>query len=241
MENEPTILYENKNLSVLDKPAGLMVHPDGSNESRFLTDWVMEKYPETEKIGESLKLRSGEKVKRPGIVHRLDKETSGVLLIARTEEGFYSLKEQFKNREVKKTYHAFVYGYVKKERDRIERPIGKSSKDFRLWSAQRGARGKLREASTDYSVAQRSDEVSFLNISPLTGRTHQIRVHMKAINHPIVCDTLYAPKRESLLGFNRLALHASEISFKDTEGKEHFIRAPFPEDFNFAIEVFKTR
>lgn len=241
MEREPTILYENKDLAVLDKPSGLMVHPDGSNDGYFLTDWILEKYPETEKVGESMKLRSGEEIMRPGIIHRLDRETSGVLLIARTKKGHAHLKDLFKNRKIKKIYHAFVYGSVKKDHDRIERPIGKSSKNFRLWSAQRGAKGKLREAVTDYRVIERTEEVSFLEVVPLTGRTHQIRVHMKAVNHPIVCDALYAPKRESLLGFKRVALHASEIHFVDAEGKSHSVRSPFPEDFSSALETLKEK
>ncbi len=237
MKKNPEILYDDGDIIAVNKPAGFMVYPDGFNGGPYLTDWIIEKYPETKKVGETERLRSGEEIARPGIVHRLDKNTSGVLLIARTEKAYNHLKLLFKNREVEKTYHAFVYGVVKKDKGRIDRPIGKSAKNFRLWSAQRGARGKLREAVTDYRVLWRGEDGSFLQVSPLTGRTHQIRVHMKAINHSIVCDPLYAPKRESLFGFERVALHASNIMFKNQAGEDAFIRAPFPIDFRKAFDT----
>ena len=231
------ILYEDEDFMVIDKPFDTVVHPsEHRKEGFFVTSWINEKYPEIKNVGESIKLKSGEEILRPGIVHRLDRDTSGVLLVAKTDETFDYLKSLFKNKKVKKTYLAFVYGSVQKEKDRINRPIGKSAKDFRLWSAQRGAKGKIREAITEYQVVGRNKDVSFLKIFPLTGRTHQIRVHFKAINHPIVSDSLYAPKRESVLGFKRTALHASSIEFKNLKGEKLLIKAPLPNDFVSALD-----
>jgi 23S rRNA pseudouridine1911/1915/1917 synthase len=233
-----SVLFENKHYIVINKPAGLVVHFDGKTKEPNVTDWVLEQYPETANVGEPLTLSSGEVIARPGIVHRIDRETSGALVIARTQEAFEYLKERFQSREVDKTYHAFVYGTVKKDSDTIDRPIGRSRKDFRMWSAQRFARGELREAITDYRVLARGESgeaVTFIEAKPHTGRTHQIRVHLKAINHPVVCDKLYAPKREPLLGFERLALHARSIQFEGIDGETVSVTAPYPADFEAAV------
>ncbi len=237
MKKEIKIIHDDEEIVAVNKPSGMMVHPDGFDTGPFLTDWIIENFPEIENVGEPVTTRTGSEVKRPGIVHRLDKDTSGLILVAKTDMSFHYLKSLFKNKQIDKTYHAFVYGSFKKDKGRIDRPIGKSSKNFRLWSAQRGAKGKLRNAITEYEVLGRYEDVSFLQIHPLTGRTHQIRVHMKAVNTPVVCDPLYAPKRDPLLGFKRTALHASKINFKNMNGKELFIRAPFPEDFKNAFDI----
>ncbi len=235
------VLFENKNYIIINKPAGLVVHYDGKTKEPNVTDWVLKNYPDIAGVGEPLKLSSGETIDRPGIVHRIDRDTSGTLVIARTQESFLHLKAHFQERDVKKTYNAFVYGVVKKDDDIINRPIGRSRKDFRLWSAQRLARGELREAITDYVVLNRGKDVTFIETKPHTGRTHQIRVHFKAINHPVVCDKLYAPKREPMLGFSRLALHARSIEFKDIDGSIVTAIAPYPEDFAKAIKLIEKQ
>ena len=232
--SEISVLYEDSHLLAVNKPSGLMVHGDARTSEPTLTDWLLEKYPKIASVGEPMTLQDGTKIERPGIVHRLDKETSGVLLVAKTPEAFAHLKKQFQDRKTSKTYHAFVYGVVKEDRGVINRPIGKSKNDPRLWSAQRGARGTMRDAVTEYRVLRRGTDASYLEIFPKTGRTHQIRVHLKAVNHPVVCDRLYAPKREPLLGFNRLALHALRLSFTDVDGTERTVEAPLPEDFLWA-------
>ncbi|MCK4387107.1 MAG: RNA pseudouridine synthase, partial [Candidatus Pacebacteria bacterium] len=201
-----------------------------------LCDWILENYPETENVGEPLILQDGTEIKRPGIVHRLDKETSGVLIIAKNQKAFLCLKKQFQNREIKKIYNTFVWGLVKNDEGVIDRPIGKSKKDFRLWSAQRGARGLMREAVTEYKVLRKTEAFSFLEINLKTGRTHQIRVHLKAVNHPVVGDKLYAPKREYVLGFKRLALHAKSIEFVLPNGEKIKTEAPLPQDFQDALD-----
>jgi 23S rRNA pseudouridine1911/1915/1917 synthase len=236
------ILYEDKDVVVINKPAGLVVHPDGRTEEPTLVDWILEKYPDVKEVGEPWKSPKGEMIYRPGIVHRLDRETSGVLIVAKNQDAFMVLKAQFQERDIKKVYHAFVYGEIKEDEGVVNRPIGKSNKDFRMWSAQRGARGELREAITEYKVLKRTETgnirkgFSYVELQPKTGRTHQIRVHLKAINHPVICDTLYAPKMEPALGFTRLALHAKSIEFaRPYNGMLMTIEAPLPEDFERAL------
>ena len=229
------ILYEDKDYVAVNKPAGLIVHPDGKREARTLTDWILEKYPETRDVGEPIQTADGALIHRPGIVHRLDKDTSGVVVVAKNAAAHAHLKSQFQNREVEKKYHAFVYGELKDDEGTIDRPIGRSKNDFRLWSAQRGARGVMRDAETRYTVLARGGGYSFVEVIPKTGRTHQIRVHFKAIHYPIVCDSLYAPKRPCALGFSRLALHSSELRFTALGGKKVTVEAPFPADFEAAV------
>jgi 23S rRNA pseudouridine1911/1915/1917 synthase len=236
------ILYEDKDIVVINKPSGLVVHSDGKTKESTVADWVLENYPDTGDVGESMILSSGEEIKRPGIVHRLDRETSGVLIITKNQEAFLNFKKQFQSREIKKIYKAFVHGSFKEEKGVIDRPIGKSKKDFRMWSAQRGARGLMREALTEYKVldsfkdrSSSEEGYSFVEVYPKTGRTHQIRVHFKAINHQIVCDKLYAPKRGCSLGFERLALHAYSIEFTNLENKKVVVIAELPADFLKAL------
>jgi len=223
-------LYEDDDYVVAEKPSGLMVHPDGRNNGPFLTDWFVEHYPKSVGVGEDTKIVSGKDIKKPGVVHRLDADTSGVIVLARNQEAFLHLKNQFQNREVQKTYIAFVYGGLSEDKGVIDRPIGKSAKNFRLRSAQRGARGKLRDALTKYIVLKRLKDMTFVEVHPQTGRTHQIRVHFKSIHHPVVCDPLYAPKMDCM-GFSRLALHAKSIRFKGLGGKKIFVESQIPNEF----------
>lgn len=227
------ILYEDSDIMAINKPAGLVVHSDGRTKEVSVSDWLVSKHPETKDVGEPL----GE-IERPGVVHRIDRETSGVLLLAKTNKGHAYLKGQFQNREVEKIYHAFVYGVMKKEEVLVDTPIGRSRGDFRRWSIDKGARGEMREALTKFKVLSRyeSKDTTLVEASPKTGRTHQIRVHLASIHHPVICDKLYASKKECLLGFKRLALHAREITFKNTEGERVIVEAPYPEDFQRALD-----
>ncbi len=228
------ILYEDEDIVAINKPSGLVAHSDGRTEESSVAEWFAEKYPEAKNVGEKLG-----KIERPGIVHRIDRETSGALLLAKTQKGFEHLKKQFQNREIEKTYHAFVHGYVKEERGTISLPIGRSASDFRKWSAGRGARGEKREAVTYFEVLKRDPEKawSLIEAKPKTGRTHQIRVHFLAIHHPVVGDSLYAPSKPLVLGFNRLALHARKIVFQNIKGKKTAIKAPYPDDFKKALDM----
>jgi 23S rRNA pseudouridine1911/1915/1917 synthase len=190
-------------------------------------------------IGERA-LYNGKEIARPGIVHRLDRETSGVIILAKTQESFLNLKRQFQNREIMKIYNTFVYGDLNPpaggKSGVINLPIGRSKNDFRQWSAERGARGELREAITNYSIVKGNKDFTFVEVNPRTGRTHQIRVHFKAISHPVVCDKLYAPKRKCGLGFTRLALHARSLTFRLQSGETITVEADLTEDFIKALQ-----
>ncbi len=237
---EITILYEDDDCLVVNKPAGLMVHSDGRSKGPFLTDWINDKYPEAREVGDPMTDEEGKAVDRGGIVHRLDRETSGAIIVAKTATGHAHLKKQFQDRTIKKKYLAFVWGDIEEKFGLISRPIGRSTSDFRKYSAQRGAKGLLRPAETYWTkkgVGVPKDEeghigkITYIEVEPKTGRTHQIRVHMNAFHHPVVADKLYAPKRPLILGFKRLALHSSSIEFVTIPGKKMAVMAPLPEDF----------
>jgi 23S rRNA pseudouridine1911/1915/1917 synthase len=237
------IIYEDSDIIALDKPSGLVVHPDGRTEEESASAWFSVAYPESREVGESIKIkattfRPEATIERPGVVHRIDRDTSGVLLLAKTVKGFEVLKEQFQNREIKKIYHLFIYGVLKDDHGTINLPIGRSASNFRKRSAQRGAKGDKREAITHFQTLKYSSDksVSFMEARPETGRTHQIRVHFQALHHPVVCDRLYALRKPCLLGFNRLALHARSITFQDVNGGQHSVLAKYPEDFQRAID-----
>ncbi|MCX6786263.1 MAG: RluA family pseudouridine synthase [Candidatus Kaiserbacteria bacterium] len=173
-----------------------------------------------------------------GYVHRLDRDTSGVLIFAKNQKAYNFLRKAFHDREVKKTYLAFVYGVPKEKKGIIDFDIGRSRKDFRLRSAQPKAKGRLRDALTHYEVIGEIPDYALLKVRPETGRTHQIRVHLKAINHPIICDPLYAPKHTPALGITRLGLHASEIDLPLPPGTRVHITAPAPTDLSSAFAKF---
>lgn len=234
------ILYRDKDLLVFNKPAGLITHPDGRTDEPSLSEWLAKKFPETIGVGEPFE-RDGIVIQKPGIVHRLDRETSGAIVVARNQKSFLNLKEQFQNREVRKFYHTFVWGELKNDEGKIDRPIGRNAKDARLWSAQRGAKGAMREALTLYRVLWRGRGISFVETEPKTGRTHQIRVHFKAINYPVICDKLYSPNRGCVLGFGRTALHSRKIEFKNLAGEIVSVEAPYPADFKKAMKELKIR
>ncbi|MFA6251304.1 MAG: RluA family pseudouridine synthase [Candidatus Paceibacterota bacterium] len=256
------ILYEDKNILVIDKPAGISVHGDGKTKEETISDWVLSNYPSIKNVGEPIKLKIKNeelRINRPGIVHRLDKETSGILIIAKNQKTFLFLKEQFMNHKVKKVYRAFVYGYVSDPkaslltggRGVINVPIGRSSKDIRAYTAGRGARAPLREAVTEYIILNKftdsSDEnekkkiehqYSYIEAYPKTGRTHQIRVHMRYINHPVVSDPIYRGIKEKSLGMKRLALHAYSATFTLPNGKVKTVESPLPADFKKVLKTF---
>jgi 23S rRNA pseudouridine1911/1915/1917 synthase len=235
------VLYEDDNIVAVDKPSGVMTHPDGRSEAGVVetaSDWFAAHYPASAEVGETQRLQDGTELRRPGIVHRLDRETSGILVFAKTPDAHAFLKEAFQNREVKKTYLAFVYGVPKEEKGIIEFAIGRSRKDFRLRSAQPKAKGLMREAVTRYQVIGDIGTHALLKAMPETGRTHQIRVHLKAIHHPVVCDPLYAPKRPCDLGFSRLGLHAYQLDIPLQSGERKLVTCLPPADLASAIKKF---
>lgn len=224
------ILYEDGDIVAVAKPAGLITHSDGRTKEETAEDWFKEKYEEG---------LASPKPGGGGYVHRLDRDTSGVLVFAKNAAAYEFLRKSFHDREVKKTYLALVYGVLKEKKGVIDFDIGRSRKDFRLRSAQPKAKGRLRDALTRYEVVGKYGEYSLLKINPETGRTHQIRVHLKAIHHPIICDSLYAPNHKPALGISRLGLHAYSLDLPLPSGGRTLITAPIPEDLAGAIQSFK--
>lgn len=235
---ELPIVYEDERIVAIDKPSGIMSHGDGRNDEETVSDWFAKRYPDSKQVGETQRLPDGTELARPGIVHRLDRETSGVLVLAKTDAAHAFLKDAFQQRHAHKTYLAFVYGILKEPRGSIEFSIGRSRKDFRLRSAQPKAKGTLREALTRYEVIGETNTHALLKVMPETGRTHQIRVHLKAIHHPVVGDPLYAPGRPFDLGFKRLGLHAHTLILPQPEGEPLKISAPLPPELAAAAERF---
>jgi 23S rRNA pseudouridine1911/1915/1917 synthase len=235
MQN-PDIIYEDNHILALCKPAGVSVHGDGRTEGHTVADWILDHYPELKNIGEPLKIQNAEfrmqnPIPRPGIVHRLDKETSGVLLITKNQESHIFVKKQFQDRLVEKKYYAIVYGTPKKKEGDIDAGIARHTKDFRKKViTEEKHRGEARGALTKYKALAESNGYSFLQVMPKTGRTHQIRVHLKSIGHPVVCDRLYASARTCPKEIGRLALHASSITFTHPNGSFMCIEAPLPAD-----------
>lgn len=237
---ELPIIYEDDDIVVIDKPSGIMTHGDGRNEAETVSDWFAKTYPESKGVGETQRLPDGTELARPGVVHRLDRETSGVLVLAKTAEAHEALKTAFRDRDAKKAYLAFVYGVPKEKKGTIDFSIGRSRQDFRLRSAQPKAKGTLRDALTKYVVlgATESGSHALLELMPETGRTHQIRVHLKAIHHPVVGDSLYAPNRPADLGFSRLGLHAHSLDIPlPSGGRKEFV-SPLPKDLVGALNEF---
>lgn len=224
------ILFEDADVLVINKPSGVAVHKSKGDDSFTVADFA-KKVGIKEDVGEPFVLEDGEIVNRTGIVHRLDKDTSGALVIAKNQESFEFVKSQFQNREIKKTYLAFVYGTPKEERGIIDKPIGRASGDIRKWTTGKLAKGELREALTRYRVLASIGGFSLVVCWPKTGRTHQIRVHLSSIGHPVISDDLYAKNSKHALGFSRQALHAYRIEFQSNSGEEVRVIAPFPDDF----------
>ncbi len=234
---KPEVIFENNDVLVINKPAGLIVHSDGRTKEYSVSEWVLENYPDMKEVGESWTSPQGEIVLRPGIVHRLDRTTSGVMILAKTAEAHAFLKKQFQDRTAEKTYRAFVYGHPKTDSGVIEKEIVRIKSIPPRWGVARaGEDNKKRAAITAWQVITRGidpatkEAVSILSVSPKTGRTHQIRVHLKAVNHPIIADHLYASGKPGLFGFSRPALHAEKLAITLPDGKKEVFVAPLPPD-----------
>ncbi len=234
----PELIAETSDVLVLNKLAGLIVHSDGRTVEPSVAEWVAEKYPALVNVGEPWVSPQGESVRVCGIVHRLDRTTSGVLLVAKTPEMFSNLKGEFKARRVEKTYHALVYGNVEGESGRIVAEIARTGTVPKRWYAKPREENHPRAAITDWRVMKRLETdgvpVTYLEFSPKTGRTHQLRVHLSSIGHPIIADHLYASDKPAFFGFTRPALHAYSITLT-LDGTRKLFTAPLPHDFENAL------
>ncbi len=243
---EPKLIFENSDFVAIDKPAGLMVHAARVNEGRHpsrgrlrgdeekgkeptLVDWLLARYPEMKTVGDDPETR-------PGIVHRLDKATSGVMVVARTQGAFERLKRLFQEHRMRKTYFALVRGVPKNKKGTIDAPIGITTGSLRrsIHSSK-----MAKPAVTDYEAVKVSGDRQYalLRVRPKTGRTHQIRVHLAGIGHPIVGDPLYGGRRgrRAVRGEGappRLMLHAASLAFTDADGGHYEFEAPLPPEFS---------
>ncbi len=206
------IVYEDNSLLVINKPAGLTVHPGAGNKTNTLVNALLYYNKNLSSIGG---------MERPGIIHRLDKDTSGLIVVAKNNNTHNKLADDFKNRLVTKKYVALVYGYLKEQQGSIELPIARHLNNYQKFVVD-ATRGKY--ARTDYTVLKEANEKSLLDIALYTGRTHQIRVHLSHLGYPIVGDGLYSKKS----GDHQL-LHAYCLSFTHPEThKVVEFTAPFP-------------
>ncbi len=236
------IIKATKDYVVVNKPAGLTVHGGEGVRGITLVDLLLEKYPNLRKIGDD--------PARPGIVHRLDKEVSGLMVIALNQNSFDDLKKQFQKRTVFKKYLALVYGAVDKEEGEIVFPIKRASNGKRMAAMPVTNRDELnieqngvRRAITSFQVKQKFINYTFLEIAIKTGRTHQIRVHMLAYGHPIVGDNLYSTARSRLqnkkIKLNRIFLVAYQLSFKDLNDEEQSFEIKLPNDLEEVLRKVK--
>ena len=253
---EPRVIYEDKNFLALDKPAGLLVHPTASSKEPTLANWLLKRYPEMKKVGDS---------DRPGIVHRLDRDTSGIILAAKNQKYFEYLKNLFQTRAIKKTYRALVYGKLTPKKGIIEKDIkirsgttkrtvfkGRSEKaavtEYKVLKHFALSLSPLDFARGDPELVEGSNGsqsyFSWVEVKPLTGRTHQIRVHLASIGHPVVGDRLYGSKKkpsgsnlDSLV--KRQMLHAYSLEFSPAPGRRLKLAANLPEDIENILRYFQ--
>ena len=227
---EIPIIFENEEFLAINKPAGLVVHPAFGHPDDTLVNILVSMRPDLMRLDNL----------RPGIIHRLDKDTSGIMLVAKTQEAVTFLSKEIENRKVKKHYFALVFGKVDPKRGEINVPLKRSSVNRKKVDVS--AAGKT--AITHYEVAEELGNATLINAFPVTGRTHQIRVHFSYIGHPIIGDETYSSGLQLLeakkLGVTRQMLHAYRLGFKDPKTKKWLeLEAPVPQDFQKLLQ--KTR
>lgn len=224
------VVYEDEALAVLNKPAGLVVHPAHGRAAGTLLNGLLFRYPE---------LRDWPPEEGfPGLVHRLDRDTSGLLLVARTPAVRAALRAQFKAAQVRKVYLALVIGRPRLERACIEAPIGRDPRQRkRMAVLEEGGK----QAVSEYRVLERLGDYTLLEVRPQTGRTHQIRVHLAAIGHPVAGDRVYGPQRQRL-ALDRLFLHAAQLTFRHpVTGEELALDAPLPPGLQAVLDRLRQR
>ena len=247
---KPEILYEDDYCLVINKPTGIMAHSVELSHIKpgdivyTISDWMRDNYPESGKIDEV----------RPGIVHRLDRDTSGCMLLVKDPGEYNKYKTQFQDHSIKKVYFAIVSGLIKQDTGVIDTPIARAKSDFRKKEVKneftKDYRGELREALTRYKVIERIgggvNSFSLIECLPMTGRTHQIRVHLRSIRHPILGDQLYGSRESGTLA-PRQMLHAKSLEFtsfkRNADGEKVKVKvkveAPIPKDMAETLEKIK--
>ncbi len=225
------VIYEDEHLFAVDKPYGIAMHKVSPTDPQItLADMLVAERPYLVGVGES--------PLRPGLVHRLDKETSGVVVVAKDQATFVHLKEQFQNRKVAKEYLALVYGHPKESKGTIDAPLGKIGTKQ---TTQIRGRTQLvvRDAITDYAVERTFKDYALVRAMPRTGRTHQIRVHLKHIGCPLVGDKLYAAKKPLPPGLDRLFLHAEKLTVTTPDGRGLTLEASLPASLQKVLDTLE--
>lgn len=218
------IVYEDDDLMVINKPQDMVVHPAPGNYTGTLVNALLYH------CKDQLSGINGEI--RPGIVHRIDKDTSGLLMIAKNDKAHLGLSERLKTHDIVRKYHAIVYGSFKEDEGTVELPIARSPQDRKKMAIVQGGR----HAKTDYRVIERFKNFTHIELTLHTGRTHQIRVHMKAIGHPLLGDPVYGPVK-SMFGLNKQMLHAKVLGFiHPISGEELYFESELPEYFTSVID-----
>jgi 23S rRNA pseudouridine1911/1915/1917 synthase len=224
------IIFEDEEVMVINKPAGMVVHPAAGHSSGTLVHAAIAHAPEIEGIGG---------VRRPGVVHRLDKNTSGVIIFAKNDAAHRWLQDQFRSRRVEKTYLALVDGKPPTSRGRIEAPIGRDPHHRKYMAIV--VPGKGREAISEYNTLESYPEHTLLEVHPVTGRTHQIRLHMNFLGCPVVGDSTYGQQKSSL-PIKRHFLHASRIRIAlPADSEPHTFEAPLPAELESLLESLRAR
>lgn len=231
---ELKIIYEDNDVLVINKPAGLVTLPEGNIQEKTLIDYLLEKYPELNRTG---------KAPRYGIVHRLDKDTSGIVLVAKNNQTLFFLQKQFKTRGVEKKYITLVVGNLKNDQGIIETLIGRSPKDRKKQKVylpgEPGSEGK-RQSITEYKVIKRQGSYTLLEVIPKTGRKHQIRCHLSYLQHPVAGDKLYGFKNQPCPeGLNRHFLHAGYLKIKLPNEEVKEFRSEIPEELKSILKNLK--
>ncbi|MEN9881505.1 MAG: ribosomal large subunit pseudouridine synthase rRNA synthase [Candidatus Parcubacteria bacterium] len=236
------IIFENDHAVIVNKPAGIIVHPDERQEEYTIAEWMQETYP-VEGVGDK---------GREGVVHRLDRNTTGVLVLAKDLPAFKSFKHQFHDHTVRKVYRAIVEGTIRYDTGIISLPIARAKSDFRKRTVvdmfSQDNRGEERDAITRYKVLERmtsedGKQYTYVECYPITGRTHQIRAHFRGIRHPIIGDDLYG-SRGGKNDAPRSMLHAYSITIKVPEGessKEMTFTAPVPDDMAQILTKYNSK
>jgi len=226
------IVHEDEDIIVVNKPAGMVVHPAYGHRTGTLVNAVLAHCPDLAGVGDA---------RRPGIVHRLDKNTSGLIIVAKNDLARRHLQRQFKRREVKKVYVALLEGRLEPVRGVIEAPIGRDKKRRKRMAVVKGGR----EAHTEYRVVEyfdstRSRSHTLVEAQPKTGRTHQVRVHFASIGHPLVGDPVYGFRKQRLSGLQRQFLHARTLGFRLPNSDEYIeLTAELPDDLKVVLEELR--